>query len=303
MTIGGYLENKRRRLDGDQMPVGRVQPIHTAESPRINVLGVGINVVDMSGALQTIEGWIARQEQCYACAVAVSTIMAAFRDDSFKRILNGAGLNTPDGMPMVWLGKVHRYSEMDRVYGPDLMLALCELSARKGYRNFFYGGAEGVPEQLAARMKKEYPRLEVAGTFSPPFRPQIVQEDKSIVEMINKSRADILWVGLGSPKQEKWMALHVGRIRVPVMIGVGAAFDFHTGRVKQAPRWVQRSGMEWLYRLFKEPARLWRRYLGDNPLFLCHIFQQLLGLKVYPMIHDSQTEPTSRQERFCSHRA
>ncbi len=255
-----------------------------ADPPRVNVLGVGISVIDVPTAVNTIDSWITSKQRYYVCVTGVHGIMEAQRDESFKRILNMAGLNTPDGMPMVWLGRLHRHSEIDRVYGPDLMLALCAHAARKGYRSFFYGGGEGVAQELATRMRQRFPQFRVAGTYTPPFRQLTEAEDREIVERINKSKADILWVGLGTAKQERWMALHAGRIEVPVMIGVGAAFDFHAGRVKQAPQWVQRSGMEWLYRLFKEPARLWRRYLINNPLFLFHIFQQLLGLKTYPLI-------------------
>jgi len=256
---------------------------YLTEVPRINVLGVGISVINIPAALRIIESWIASRKRQYVCVVPVSSVAIALQDRSFKAILNNSGLNTPDGMPMVWLGKLHRFSEIERVYGPDLMLALCELSARKGYRNFFYGGAPGVPEKLAANMRERFPGLNVAGTFSPPFRPLTPAEDEQMVNMINEYHADVLWVGIGSPAQERWMATHLGRVEAPVMLGVGAAFDFHAGRIKQAPYWIQRSGTEWLYRLMKEPRRLVRRYFTTNPLFLIHIFLQLTGLRTYPI--------------------
>ena len=253
------------------------------QPPRVNVLGVGVSVVDIPTALSVIENWIIRREQHYVCLPAVHSVMEAQRDESFKRIMNNAGLNPPDGMPMVWLGRLHRFSEIDRVYGPDLMLALCELSARKGYRNFFFGGAPGIPEKLAANMQNKFPGFITVGTFSPPFRLLTQDEDDQIVKMVNESRADILWVGLSTPAQQRWTAEHQRRIDAPVTIAAGAAFDFHAGRVKQAPYWVQRSGTEWLYRLIREPKRLWRRYLTTNPLFLLHISLQLTGLRTYPI--------------------
>jgi len=213
----------------------------------------------------------------------VHTVMECQRDPALKRIHNRSGMTTPDGMPLVWLSRLHGHRHVSRVYGPDLLIAVCQESIRAGYRHFFYGGAEGVPEALAAALLRRFPGLVVAGTYSPPFRPLTPEEDEQIVAMINRARPDIVWVGLGAPKQEYWMAEHVGRLEAPVMVGVGAAFDFHSGRKKQAPRWMQRSGLEWLFRLLTEPRRLWRRYLINNPLFLWLVALQLLGLRRYPL--------------------
>jgi N-acetylglucosaminyldiphosphoundecaprenol N-acetyl-beta-D-mannosaminyltransferase len=250
--------------------------------PRVNVLGVGISVLNIPTALNIIEGWIINDERHYVCVTGVHGVMEAQHDKDFKRILNSAGLCTPDGMPMVWLGRLNGFRKMDRVYGPDLMLALCELSARKGYRNFFYGGAQGVPEKVAAKIKERFPGFVSVGAFSPPFRPLTSEEDENVVSIINRSGADILWVGLSTPKQERWMAAHLERLEVPVMLGVGAAFDFLSGRVKQAPRFLRRLCLEWLYRLIQEPKRLWKRYATNNPLFLMNILLQLSGLKQFP---------------------
>lgn len=250
---------------------------------RVNVLGVGISAINIPSALHIIERWITERERHYVCVTGVHGVMEAQSDQSFKKILNNAGLNSPDGMPMVWMGRLHGFKEIDRVYGPDLMLAICELSARKGYSSFFYGGAEGIPDELGKRLQEKFPDFKTAGAYSPPFRPLTPAEDEMVVDMINKSGADILWIGLSTPKQERWMSDHAGKLEVPVMLGVGAAFDFHTGRVKQAPAWVQRSGMEWFFRLTKEPRRLWRRYLRNNPLFLFNVFFQLSGLRKYPI--------------------
>jgi len=248
---------------------------------RVNILGVGVSALNMALALEIIEGWIEHREPHYVCVTGVHGVMESQRDENLRRIHNRAGLVTPDGMPLVWLSRLKGFRHVERVYGPDLMLALCERSAAKGYRHFFYGGAEGVPEQLASVLQKRFPGLQVAGTFSPPFRPFTPEEDEQIIQMINEAAPDIVWVGLSTPKQERWMAEHVGRLVAPVLIGVGAAFDFHTGRKPQAPRWMQRAGLEWLFRLLTEPRRLWRRYLINNPLFVALVVLQALGVRRY----------------------
>jgi len=251
--------------------------------PRVNILGVGISAIDMQMALSAIEDWIAEREAHYVCVTPVHSLMECHRDPNLRRIFNVSGLTTPDGMPLVWLSRLKGFRHVDRVYGPDLMLTLCERSAARGYRHFFYGGAEGVPEQLAAVLQERFPGLQVVGTYSPPFRPLAPEEDKQAVKMINKADPDIVWVGLGSPKQERWMAAHVCALTAPVLIGVGAAFDFHSGRKPQSPRWMQRSGLEWLFRLLTEPRRLWRRYLINNPLFVALVLLQTLGLRKYSL--------------------
>jgi len=249
--------------------------------PRVNILGVGISAINMATALEIIEKWITEQSPHYVCVTPVHSVMDCQHSPALRHIQNASGLSTPDGMPLVWLSRLKGFRHVERVYGPDLMLALCERSAAKGYRHFFYGGAEGVPEQLASVLQKRFPGLQVAGTFSPPFRPLTPEEDEQIVQIINKAAPDVVWVGLGSPKQEYWMAEHVGRLTAPVLIGVGAAFDFLTGRKPQAPRWMQRAGLEWLFRLLTEPRRLWRRYLINNPLFLALVALQALGVRRY----------------------
>jgi len=250
--------------------------------PRVNVLGVGVSAITMAVALDVIETWISRCEPHYVCVTGVHGVMESQRDEVLRRIHDEAGLVTPDGMPLVWLSRIRGFRQVDRVYGPDLMLALCERSVVRGYRQFFYGGAEGVPEQLADSLRRRFPGLQVAGAYSPPFRPLTPEEDAEIVQMINEADADIVWVGLSTPKQELWMADHLGRVKAPVMIGVGAAFDFHTGRKPQAPRWMQRAGLEWLFRLLTEPRRLWKRYLINNPVFVMLIIAQLIGILQFP---------------------
>ena len=250
---------------------------------RVNILGVGISAINMDTAMDTIEGWITHGDPSYVCVTPVHSLMEYRRDPDLRRICSASGLTTPDGMPLVWVCRLKGHRHVERVYGPDLMLALCERSATRGYRHFFYGGAEGVPEQLAANLQHRFPGLAVAGTYSPPFRPLTAEEDDQAVDMINGTNPDVVWIGLGSPKQERWMASHAGHVKAPAIIGVGAAFDFLTGRKRQAPHWMQRSGLEWLFRLLTEPRRLWRRYLVNNPLFVLLVLGQALGLRRYSL--------------------
>jgi N-acetylglucosaminyldiphosphoundecaprenol N-acetyl-beta-D-mannosaminyltransferase len=212
---------------------------------RVNVLGVGISVLNLRTALDAIATAVRERRKGYICVTGVHGVMESQTDTGFKKILNAAFLCTPDGMPMVWAGKLDGHREMSRVYGPDLMLDVCRWSEASGAKHFFYGGADGVAELLAKNLKEKFPKLQVAGTYTPPFRALNEAEVKSLQAQIIAGQPDILWVGLSTPKQEKFMAEFLPKLDVTVMLGVGAAFDFHTGRVSQAPRWMQRSGLEW----------------------------------------------------------
>jgi len=247
----------------------------------VNILGVNINAMTMNDALAQISQWIETAQRRYVSVCTVHTVMECYTQPQMRAAVNGAGMATPDGMPLVFLGKLSGKTAVERVYGPDLMLALCQLSAERGYRHYFYGGAAGVPERLAQRLQELYPGLQVAGGYSPPFRPLSSEEEAHMIEQINGSGADIVWVGLGTPKQDLWMARYRQQLTAPVLLGVGAAFDFHTGQVRQAPRWMQRVSLEWFFRLMMEPRRLWRRYLVYNPWFLWLVFLQLTGLKKF----------------------
>jgi N-acetylglucosaminyldiphosphoundecaprenol N-acetyl-beta-D-mannosaminyltransferase len=207
--------------------------------------------------------------------------MDAYRDPELRRIFNASGMTTPDGMAIVWLLRLQGHRRVSRVYGPDLMLEVCRAGVAKGYRHFLYGGDEGVANRLAQALVERFPGLRIAGTHTPPFRALTDDEDLQVIAKINASGADIVWVGLSTPKQEWWMAGHLGKIDAPVMVGVGAAFDFLSGRKPQAPLWIQRSGLEWLFRLATEPRRLWPRY-RQYPLFVVLAVAQLLGLKRFP---------------------
>lgn len=203
--------------------------------------------------------------------------MESWRDDDLRRIHNAAGLVVADGVPLAWLSRIMGARQADHVRGSDLMLKMCERSAKRGHSQFFYGGALGVAEKLVSRLHGQFPSLKVTGVYAPPFRSLSPEEDSAIVDYINSAKPDIVWVGISTPKQERWMSEHRRRLDAPVLIGVGAAFDFHAGLKKQAPRWMQKSGLEWLFRLISEPRRLWRRYLINNPWFLWLVLLQLLG--------------------------
>lgn len=241
------------------------------ERRRVNVLGVHITALTMSSAIARMAEWIETGRQHYVCVTGVHGVMESQSDVTLREIHNAAGMVTPDGMPMVWSAHRAGAPDVERVCGRDLLLEASRAAANRGWKIFFYGGKEGVPERLADRLRRRYPGLEVVGCYSPPFRPLTHDEDAQIVERINALAPDIVWVGLSTPKQEQWMAEHVGRLDAPVMVGIGAAFDMHAGDARCAPRWMQRAGLEWLFRLIQEPRRLWRRYLGNNPRFVLRI--------------------------------
>jgi N-acetylglucosaminyldiphosphoundecaprenol N-acetyl-beta-D-mannosaminyltransferase len=238
---------------------------------RVDVLGVGISAIDPTDALGEVTRWIDDGLQHYVCVTGVHGVMESQGDPELLRIHNESGLTTPDGMPMVWAARMAGAKNTQRVYGPDLMLAVCERAAERGWGCFLYGATEEVLEQLRSNLSDRYPGLPIVGTHSPPFRALTPEEDEAVVRQINESGAQIVWVGLSTPKQERWMASHIGRLNASALFGVGAAFDMHAGNLRQAPRWMQRSGLEWLFRLASEPRRLWRRYAVNNPRFVLAI--------------------------------
>lgn len=245
--------------------------------PAVDILGVRVSAINMDLALSVIGDWMDKAQKHYVCVTGVHGVMESSKDPALRSIHNQSGLVTPDGMPLVWLSRLAGFRHVRRVYGPDLMGAVCEEFLDRHCRHFFYGGMPGGPEKLTERLRDRYPSLQVAGTYSPPFRPLTAEEDYWIVQHINSSRPDIVWVGISTPKQEYWMAEHVEKLSAPVLIGVGAAFDFNAGLKKQAPHWMQRSGTEWLFRLLTEPKRLWKRYLTNNPQFVYLMLRQFLS--------------------------
>lgn len=247
---------------------------------RIDILGIAVSAINMSDAIAVIEEWIEQRTPHYVCVRDVHGVIASRRDSRLRDIHNQAGLVTPDGMPVVWLSHWLGITRVGRVYGPDLMRAISARSPERSYRHFYFGGAPGVADRLAAALTAAHPGLNVVGTLCPPFRPLTPEEDAEVIAQINAAAPDIVWVGLSTPKQELWMASHIGLINAPVLIGVGAAFDFLAGTKKQAPVWMQRNGLEWLFRLVSEPRRLWKRYAVVVPSFIFLALRQLLVVRL-----------------------
>ena len=258
------------------MEVHPVSPAADLRNERGDVLGVSVSAITMDDATATIERWIREGRREYVCITGVHGVMECRRDPSLREIHNQAGMVTPDGVPLVYFLRLTGKKRTQRVYGPDLMRQMTAISARHGYRQFYYGGDVGVGEELKETLIKSAPGLQVAGTFCPPFRQMTPEEDRAAVDMINAARPDIVWIGLSTPKQERWMAAHIGRIEAPVLIGVGAAFDFLAGTKRQAPKWMQRHALEWLFRLCSEPRRLWRRYAYIVPRFMILATRELI---------------------------
>ncbi|MDP2652731.1 MAG: WecB/TagA/CpsF family glycosyltransferase [Candidatus Omnitrophota bacterium] len=250
-------------------------PSGRQELESFTVLGVRIHATNLAAACRTVEEWIRTRTRTYVCVAPVSTVMDCQDDPQYREIVNNAGMTTPDGMPLVWIGRRRGHADIQRTYGPDLMLALCDMSQRTGFRHYFYGGTGESLARLAQRLMKMFPALNIAGSHAPGMLGIGERESDSVLEKINHCRPDILWVGLGSPKQDYWMSLHRERLDVPVIIGAGAAFDFHAGNKPQAPRWMQRSGLEWLFRFCCEPRRLWRRYLVGNTRFIFLLLREM----------------------------
>jgi N-acetylglucosaminyldiphosphoundecaprenol N-acetyl-beta-D-mannosaminyltransferase len=252
--------------------------------PCANLLGVRVSAVNLKSAVELSDQWI-KSSTChgYICATGVHGVMEAHRNPEVCRALNHALMNVPDGMPMSWVGHFQGFRHMDRVFGPDLMMAMCRLSVERGYRNFLYGGKPGVAELLSDMLQSKMPGLQVVGTYSPPFRSLTPDEESDVLARVRESRPDIIWIGLSTPKQEQFMARYVDYLQVPLMFGVGAAFDFHTGAIRDCSPWIKRAGVQWLHRLIQDPKRLWKRYVRNNPAFLWHIAMQLLRFQKYPL--------------------
>jgi N-acetylglucosaminyldiphosphoundecaprenol N-acetyl-beta-D-mannosaminyltransferase len=248
------------------------------ELPSFSILGVPVHAVQIADVVRVMRDWIVRRESCQVVAVTgMHGVTEAQRDPEFKNVLREASLVVPDGMPLVWVGRREGFHLRRRVYGPELMETFCRDTGDE-LRHFFYGGALGVAERLAGILRNRY-GISVAGTFSPPFRPLTANEDAVIVQRINASQPDVIWVGLSTPKQERWMHGHRSLLDVPVTVGVGAAFDYVSGAKRSAPAWMQEHGLEWFYRLTSEPKRLWRRYLLGGSQFVYWLALERLRLR------------------------
>lgn len=236
--------------------------------PSYRVLDVRVDAVQIPDAIKILESWIQERGPArYVAVTGMHGVSVSREDAEFGGILSDASLVVPDGMSLVWLGRWQGFKHMRRrVYGPELMETFCRETGSK-YRHFFYGGAPGVADALAQAEQERY-GIQIAGTYCPPFRPLTEAEETEVQGLVDESRPDVLWVGLSTPKQERWMYEHRNVLRVPVMLGVGAAFDLNTGRLKQAPLWMRENGLEWLFRLCAEPRRLWQRYMVNGSKFL-----------------------------------
>jgi N-acetylglucosaminyldiphosphoundecaprenol N-acetyl-beta-D-mannosaminyltransferase len=246
--------------------------------PRANVLGVGVHAIDMRTAIDAIERVLCEHRRGYVCLTGVHGVMEAQREPDLMRIFSMATLVLPDGMPTVWMGHLQGFRKMDRVFGPDLLITVAELTE---HSHFLCGGQAGVADQLRNALLRRFPTIRILGTYTPPFRPLTRDEETDFLFTVKELAPDIIWVGMSTPKQERFMAEYLPRLNTTLMIGVGAAFDFHTGRIKDSPQWVKRSGLQWAHRLIQQPARLWKRYIVNNPMFLVRAGLQLAGVKRY----------------------
>ncbi|HEV7847427.1 MAG TPA: WecB/TagA/CpsF family glycosyltransferase [Thermoleophilaceae bacterium] len=248
------------------------------EIPTREILGVPIAMTDYRGAIDAMDTMIETRERGYVCAVAVHALTVGLDDPEMADALARATLVLPDGMPVVWAANLLGANLKDRVYGPELMLRYSDRCAERGHRVWLYGGRDqGSLVQLALSLRRRHPGINIVGGYSPPFREMSGEEEDALVDQVNSAKPDVLWVGIGVPKQEKWMARMRGRLDVPVMCAVGAAFDFHAGRISQAPSWMQQRGLEWIYRIAQEPRRLLPRYLYFNPRFVLAFARQYLS--------------------------
>ena len=245
--------------------------------PATKVLGVPLALTDYERTMDWMDATIAAGRRGYVCVAAVHTVMACREDEELRAAVLRSSLTVPDGQPLVWAMNALGHELPSRVYGPDLMARYCQRAAAADTRMFLYGGRnQGALAQLARNLRLRYPGLQIVGGYAPPFRALTAEEQDAIVAEINGSRADVVWVGIGVPKQEKWMAAMRPRLEAPVLVGVGAAFDFHAGLVPQAPGWIQSAGLEWAFRTAQEPRRLWRRYARYNPRFMVGFLGQWL---------------------------
>jgi N-acetylglucosaminyldiphosphoundecaprenol N-acetyl-beta-D-mannosaminyltransferase len=264
------------------LPSNKPRPIAVAVPPApdhpdtVDILGVPLALTNYEKTMDWIDATIARRGRGYVIPAAVHAVMVAREDPDTREAVLG-GVSVPDGQPLVWAMRLLGHRNASRVYGPELMGRYCERAAQTGTRMFLYGGRnQGALVQLALNLRRRYPGIKIVGGYSPPFRDLDSDEQATIAKEINRSGAEVVWVGIGQPKQEKWMAQMHGSLTAPVLIGVGAAFDFHAGLVPQAPAWMQSVGLEWAYRLMHEPRRLWRRYARYNPLFVLGFAQQFM---------------------------
>ena len=251
------------------------------DTKTVNILGTGFSRVNMENVLKVIEEYIGKNEKVQVCVANAYSLVLMQEDEEFKNITNSARLVVSDGKPVIWISRLYGEPIPERVAGPDLVYEFSKISAKKGYRLFFLGSNPVTLGKMVQNLKKIFPSLRVAGVYSPPFKKQFSErEDEKMMALINRVKPDVLFVGLGAPKQERWIWEHKEKLRVPVSIGIGAAFDFIAGTVKRAPKWMQKYGLEWFFRLFQEPGRLWKRYLIGNPIFIWLVVKEFIKVRI-----------------------
>jgi N-acetylglucosaminyldiphosphoundecaprenol N-acetyl-beta-D-mannosaminyltransferase len=252
------------------------------KSAKANVLGVEIDALSLEHVLARIAQALEVRRKGYVCLVGVHGVMECQRDSELAKVIANAELTVPDGMPTVWMGRHQGHTNMQRIAGPDLMLEVLSRDEFRGRTHFLFGGKEGIAEELRDNLMIRYPNLRIAGTYTPPFGPMSPEQDEEFRAMIRRAEPDIIWVGISTPRQEYFMAQYLPVLESTLMFGVGAAFDFHTGRIADCADWIKRAGLQWLHRLLQDPKHLWKRYLRNNPIFLFNALLQLTGLKRYP---------------------
>jgi len=251
------------------------------KSSKANVLGVEIDAFNLEQVLARIAHALEVRRKGYVCLVGVHGVMECQRDPAVAKAIANAELTVPDGMPTVWMGRHQGHTDMQRIAGPDLMLEVLSRDEFRGRTHFLFGGKEGIAAELRDKLMLRYPELKIAGTYTPPFGPMSPEQDEEFRTMIKRTQPDIIWVGISTPRQEFFMAQYLPLLDTTLMFGVGAAFDFHTGRITDCADWIKRAGLQWLHRLLQDPKHLWKRYMRNNPLFLFYAFLQLTGLKSY----------------------
>jgi N-acetylglucosaminyldiphosphoundecaprenol N-acetyl-beta-D-mannosaminyltransferase len=270
-----------------------------AHRPTAQVLGVEVDAVDMESALARVANALHESRKGYVCVTSVHGIMEAQRSPLIAQVHAASEMTIPDGMPLVWVGRMQGHASMQRVTGPDLMLEIFRREEFTGFTHFLYGGVEGVAKELRDKLTAQFPGARIVGTYTPPFRELSPAEEKQLIAQIADLKPDIVWVGLGCPKQELFMSRYLPMLDTKLMFGVGAAFDFHTGRIHDCAPWIKRAGLQWLHRLLQDPGRLWNRYLRIIPAFLWHITLQLTGLQRYP--HAAKANTAEKQHRAEVH--
>lgn len=263
--------------------------------PAAHVLGVDVDAIDMEGALGHVAALLQSSRKSYVCVAGVHGVMEAQRNPQLLEVYSGSEMTIPDGMPLAWVGRMQGHIAMQRVTGPDLMLEVFRRKEFAQATHFLYGGGEGIAEELRDKMKEQFPWVKIVGTCTPPFRMLSASEEEQFIKTIATLKPDVIWIGISCPKQEIFMARYLPELETKLMFGVGAAFDYHTGRIRDCADWVKRAGLQWLHRLLQDPRRLWRRYLRNNPAFLWQITLQMLKVRRYPRRSEVRASETQRQ--------